>query len=186
MPLTNKAKRYGLVPQLLHWVVVILLIAQFLLAEAAEDAPEGAEQLATLALHKSVGITILMLALVRVGWRLFDQPPPPPPMAAWQRLAATATHWGLYALLFAMPLSGWMASSSGDHPVSWFGVMRLPDLVMPSESLHEVLEEVHETLATTLLVLAGLHVLAALKHQFVDRDGLMSRMLPWGSRGQGA
>ena len=82
-----------------------------------------------------------------------------------------------------MPLTGWMMSSSAGYPVAWFGFFQLPDLVMPSESLEEILHEVHETLATGLLVLAGVHVLAALKHQFVDRDGLMSRMLPWGGRG---
>jgi cytochrome b561 len=86
-------------------------------------------------------------------------------------------------LLFALPLTGWMTSSSDGHPVSWFGLFHLPDLVMPSESLEDILHEVHEALATGLLVLAGVHVLAALKHQFVDRDGLMARMLPWGGRG---
>jgi cytochrome b561 len=183
MALTNTTTRYGLVPQLLHWLVVLLLIAQFLLAEAAEDAPEGAAQLATLAWHKSVGITILLLAFARVAWRLFDRPPPSPPQPRWQEAAATSVHWALYALLFALPLTGWMTSSSEGHPVSWFGLIQLPDLVMPSESLEETLHEVHEALATGLLVLAGIHVLAALKHQFVDRDGLMSRMLPWGGRG---
>lgn len=183
MSLTNTTTRYGLVPQLLHWLVLILLIAQFLLAEAAEDAPEGAEQLATLAWHKSIGITILLLAFTRVAWRLFDRPPPLPPQPRWLEGAAALTHWGLYALLFALPLTGWMMSSSDGHPVSWFGIIQLPDLVMASESLEEILHEVHETLATSLLVLAGIHVLAALKHQFVDRDGLMSRMLPWGGRG---
>ena len=183
MSLTNTNTRYGLVPQLLHWLVVLLLIAQFLLAEAAEDAPEGAEQLATLAWHKSVGITILLLAFARIAWRVFDRPPPLPPQPRWLEGAAALTHWGLYALLFALPLTGWMMSSSAGYPVAWFGFFQLPDLVMPSESLEEILHEVHETLATGLLVLAGVHVLAALKHQFVDRDGLMSRMLPWGGRG---
>lgn len=183
MAITNTNTRYGLVPQLLHWLVLVLLIAQFLLAEAAEDAPEGAAQLATLAWHKSVGITILLLAFIRIAWRLFDRPPPSPPQPRWQAAAATSVHWALYALLFALPLTGWMMSSADGHAVSWFGFARLPDLVMPSESLEEILHEVHETLATTLLVLAGIHLLAALKHQFVDRDGLMWRMLPWGSRG---
>jgi cytochrome b561 len=73
-------------------------------------------------------------------------------------------------------------SSAANYPVSWFGVVQLPDLVMPSEDLKEVLEEVHEGLFVALLSLAGLHVLAALKHQFVDRDGLLWRMLPWGGR----
>jgi cytochrome b561 len=181
MSLTNSASRYGSIPQLLHWAVVVLLVAQFILAEAAEEL-EGVGQLAMLARHKSVGLTVLMLALVRIGWRLFDRPPPPPPMPAWQRAAAAATHWGLYAVLLAMPFSGWMMSSAANYPVSWFGLFQLPDLVAPSESLEDILHEVHETLAATLLALTGLHVLAALKHQFIDRDGLLTRMLPWGGR----
>lgn len=182
MPLTNSATRYGLVPQLLHWTVVILVILQYVLAETAEDLPLGIEKLSVLSQHKSVGITVLLIALVRIAWRLFDSPPPPPPMAAWQRTASALVHWGLYALLFALPLTGWMMSSAANYPVSWFGLLQLPDLVMPSEDLEEVLEELHEGLFVTLLWLAGLHVLAALKHQFVDRDGLLWRMLPWGGR----
>ena len=182
MSLTNTETRYGLVPQLLHWAVVVLIGVQYWLAERAEDLPLGMEKLATITRHKSVGITILLLALVRIAWRLLDRPPPPPPMPAWQRNAAALAHWGLYALLFALPLTGWMMSSAANYPVSWFGLLQLPDLVMPSEELHEVLEEFHEALFVALLSLAGLHVLAALKHQFVDRDGLLSRMLPWGGR----
>ena len=182
MPLSNSANRYGIVAQLLHWSVVVLLIAQFILAEAAEELPLGVEKLAMLARHKSVGITILGLAFLRIVLRLADRPPPPPPMSAWQRLAAATSHWAMYAILFAMPLSGWMMSSAANYPVSWFGLVQLPDLVVPSESLQEVLHEIHEVLAGTLLFLVGLHVLAALKHQFVDRDGLITRMLPWGGR----
>lgn len=182
MPLTNTATRYGLVPQLLHWIVVILVVVQYVLAETAEGLPLGMEKLATLSQHKSVGITILLVALVRIAWRLLDRPPPPPPMPAWQRTASTLVHWGLYALLLALPLSGWMMSSAANYPVSWFGLAQLPDLVMPSEDLKELLEEVHEGLFVALLSLAGLHVLAALKHQFVDRDALMWRMLPWRGR----
>ena len=180
MSLSNTAKRYGTIPQLLHWTVVVLLVVQFLLAEAADELPAGIEKLAMLARHKSVGLTILTIALLRVGWRLFDRPPPLPPMPAWQRRAALTTHWGLYAVLFALPLTGWTMSSAANYPVSWFGLFQLPDLVAPSESLKDVLHEVHEVLAGTLLGLAGLHVLAALKHQFLDRDGLIMRMLPWG------
>jgi cytochrome b561 len=182
MSLTNTANRYGLVPQSLHWAVVALLIVQFLLAEAADELPLGVDKLAMLARHKSVGLTILLIALARVAWRLFDRPPAPPPMPAWQRLAAGLTHWGMYAVLFALPLTGWMMSSAANYPVSWWGLIQLPDLVVPSESLEEILHEVHEVLAGTLLFLAALHVAAALKHQFIDRDGLMRRMLPWGGR----
>lgn len=184
MAWTNSMQRYGSIPQLLHWLVVLLLATQFVLASLADDLPDGIEKLAMLARHKSVGITILGLAVLRVAWRLLDRPPPLPPMPAWQRGVATLTHWGLYALLIAMPLTGWTMSSAANYPVSWFGLVQLPDLVGTSEDLHETLEEIHEALASSLLALVALHVLAALKHQFVDRDGLLSRMLPWGAAGR--
>ena len=182
MSLTNTAGRYGLVPQLLHWVVVVLVPLQYVLAEIADELPDGIEKLAMFARHKSVGITILLIALVRVAWRFLDRPPTPPPMPAWQRITAAVTHWGLYALLLAMPLTGWMMSSAANYPVSWFGWVQLPDLVAPSESFEHLMHETHEALFNGLLFLVVLHVLGALKHQFVDRDGLIARMLPWGGR----
>jgi cytochrome b561 len=88
-------------------------------------------------------------------------------------------HWGLYALLFALPLTGWLMSSAANRPASWFGLVQLPDFIAPDPGLKEAFEEAHELLVNILFVLAGLHVAAALKHQFVDRDGLLFRMLPW-------
>jgi cytochrome b561 len=128
--------------------------------------------------HKSFGITILALAAVRLAWRWIDRPPPPPPMPRWQEIAARLNHWALYALLFALPLTGWLMSSAANRPVSWFGLAQLPDFVAPDAGLKEVFEEAHELLVNVLFVLVALHVAATLKHQFVDRDGLLSRMLP--------
>lgn len=180
MPFTNSANRYGVVTQALHWLVVLLVIVQFVLADIADDLPRGAEKLEWVARHRSVGLTIMVVALFRVAWRIFDRLPDPVPMPAWQRKAATLSHWGMYALLFALPLTGWMMSSAEGARVVWFGMLQLPGLVVPSQQLGEALHEIHEVLATSLLVLAGLHVLAALKHQLLDRDRLLSRMLPWG------
>ncbi|HLG52929.1 MAG TPA: cytochrome b [Steroidobacteraceae bacterium] len=179
MPLRNTPARYGSVAQTLHWVIVGLLIVQFTLGKIAEDLPNGFDKLVILARHKSFGITILALALLRLAWRLFDRPPPIPPMPGWQATAARISHFSLYTLLFAMPLTGWTMSSASNYPVSWFGLVQLPDLVAPDPALKEALQEVHETLSNILLALASLHVAAALKHQFLDRDGLMFRMLPW-------
>ena len=182
MPVRNTSERYGSVAQTLHWLIVVLLIVQFTLGKIAEDLPLGLDRLITLARHKSFGITILALAVVRLLWRLFNRPPPLPPMPAWQRIGAHLSHAGLYALLFAMPLTGWLMSSANNYPVSWFGLVQLPDLVAPDRGLSHDLEDFHETLSNVLLGLAALHVLAALKHQFVDRDGVLMRMLPWRSR----
>lgn len=182
MGLRNTPERYGSVAQALHWLVVLLLIGQVAVGKIAKEMPDGFDKLVLLARHKSVGITILALAAIRLAWRLFDRPPPPPPMPRWQRVASRATHWAFYVLLFAMPLTGWMMSSASNYPVSWFGLVQLPDFVAPDRELKHLFEEIHETLAKTLIALALLHVAAALKHHFVDRDGLLQRMLPWRAR----
>jgi cytochrome b561 len=182
MPLRNTPERYGAIAQGLHWIIVLLLIAQVTVGKIAHEMPDGFGKLVLLARHKSVGITILGLAILRLAWRLFDRPPPPPPMPRWQLFAARANHAVLYLLLFAMPLTGWMMSSASNYPVSWFGLAQLPDFVAPDRDLKHLMEDVHETLANTLIVLAALHVAAALKHQFFDRDGLLWRMLPWRKR----
>lgn len=179
MALRNSPDRYGSVAQALHWIVVALLIVQFTLGKIAEQLPVGPDKLGTLARHKSVGITILSLATLRLAWRLFNPPPPLPAMPHWQVSAARFSHAALYALLFAMPLTGWLMSSASNYPVSWFGLVQLPDLISPDPGLKSLLREVHGSLSTLLAVLAGVHVAAALKHQFRDRDGLLYRMLPW-------
>jgi cytochrome b561 len=182
MGLRNTPERYGSVAQALHWVVVLLLIGQVAVGKIAHEMPDGFDKLVLLARHKSVGITILGLAALRLAWRLIDRPPPPPPMPRWQLLASRATHAMFYVLLFAMPITGWLMSSAANYPVSWFGLVQLPDFVAPDHGLKELLEETHETLATALIALALLHVAAALRHQFLDRDGLLWRMLPWRAR----
>lgn len=182
MTLRNTPARFGSVAQTLHWLVAGLLIVQYTLARIADDLPLGPDKVGTLARHKSVGITILMLAILRLAWRRFDSPPPLPAMPLWQARTARSTHLAMYALLFAMPLTGWMMSSASNYPVSWFGLVQLPDLIGPDHDVKEALEEVHETLFKVLATIAGLHVAAALKHQFLDRDGLLFRMLPWRSR----
>jgi len=182
MPARNTAVRYGFVAQGLHWIIAGLVVVQVTLATIADDLPVGLDKLALLARHKSVGITILALAFIRLAWRLIDRPPPPPPMPRWQHTASRLTHAAFYVLLFAMPVSGWLMSSASNYPVSWFGLLQLPDFVRPDEGLKDLLEDVHETLAKALIALAVLHVVAALKHQFIDRDGLLMRMLPWRGR----
>ena len=122
MPARNTPDRYGSVAQTLHWLVVALLVIQFTLGKIAENLPLGPDKLGTLARHKSVGITILTLAVMRLAWRSFNPPPPLPPMPHWQVFAARVSHTALYALLFAMPFTGWMMSSASNYPVSWFGL----------------------------------------------------------------
>lgn len=178
----NTSERWGALARLFHWVIVLMLIGQFIMAELAEDLPLGMEKIALLARHKSVGITILLLAVLRLGWRALNPTPRAPTGARWEHALARGAHVALYGLLFAMPLSGWMMSSAKNYPVSWFNVLPLPNLVPVSESIYEFMHETHELLATTLIVIAAAHVLGALRHHFIKRDDVLKRML-WAATG---
>lgn len=173
-------QHYSSTAKILHWAVAGLVVAQYFLANLAELAAEaGAQvrQLALLANHKSVGISILALALVRLAWRAAHRPPPlPAAMPRWQAAASKVSHGLLYALLLAMPLSGWLMSSASAYSVSWFNLLQLPDLVAPDAGLKAVLEGIHESLALLLAAVAGVHILAAFKHALIDRDGVLRRM----------
>lgn len=181
MSLRNTQERWGSLAMAFHWAIVILILTQFVLANMAESLPLGMAKLATLARHKSVGITILGLAALRLGWRISNRghnPPLPADLKGYERFLAHLTHEGLYLLLFAMPLTGWVMSSAKNYPVSWFGFATLPDFVSPNERLFEVMQATHGVLAGTLVALATLHILAALKHHFIRKDNVLRRMLP--------
>lgn len=182
MPATNTADRYGSVAQLLHWAVVGLIIAQYVLATIIEALPSpSVERFQTTSLHKSIGVTVLLLAIVRLAWRAYSPPPLlPATMKSWERSVAQLTHFALYGLMIVLPLSGWLWSNSAGYAVKYFGLVELPWLVEKSGSLRELFHEGHELLATALFVLALLHVAAALKHHYLDRDTVLRRMLPWG------
>ena len=172
--------RYDGVARLLHWAVAALIVAQYVLANLAERAEHGGsklEQLALLANHKSVGITVLALVILRLAWR-FAHPPPPLPstLGIVQRRLAWSAHTALYLLIALVPLTGWMMSSAHGFSVSWFNLFALPDLIAAGETRAERLEEIHETLAGLLFAIALLHILAALKHYFFDRDTILQRM----------
>ena len=172
-------ERYDAVARLLHWLVAGMIVLQFVLAKMAEAADEDGSkfrQLVLLANHKSVGITILAVAAMRLGWRFFRQPPPPLPMPQWQRMAASLSHGAFYALMFVMPITGWLMSSAANISVSWFNLFQLPDFIGPNDELEGLFEGVHETLAKVLFVLALVHVGAAVKHTFIDRDSALRRI----------
>ena len=179
MQLKNDELRYGVVAQLFHWTIVVLIIVQFILANRADDLPLGSAKIAVLAQHKSFGITILGLALLRLIWRWLNPVPAEPnDIPRWQRIAARVSHIALYALLLITPLAGWLMSSARNFPVSWFGLVTLPDFIAPSKPAYELLHETHELLAQTIFWLALLHIAAALKHHFIDKDNVLRRMLP--------
>lgn len=185
MAIQNTTRRWGSVSQLLHWTIVVLIIVQVTLALMADDLPNSMRKLTLLARHKSFGITILGLAILRLVWRRFNHTPAlPDTLKPYERVLAQLTHGALYVLLFALPLSGWMMSSARGFPVSWFGFIQLPDLVPKSKSLYDAFVITHEVLACTLGVVVTLHVAAALKHHFVLKDDTLRRMLPFSGKNE--
>ncbi|MGC4061857.1 MAG: cytochrome b [Aquabacterium sp.] len=176
-------ERYSLTAIALHWVLALAILTVFVVGLRIDDMPFSPFKLKVINWHKWAGVTILFLSVLRLTWRLAKRPPALPArieqaMPGWQRTAYHATHHLMYVLFFAVPLLGWAYSSAKGYPIVWFGVLPLPDLLPVNKALAETLKEAHGLAAYGLIGLVCLHVGAALKHQFIDRDGLISRMLP--------
>lgn len=172
------ASRYTGIAIALHWLLALGIVGAFGMGLYMADLPLSPQKLKLYNWHKWAGVTILTLSALRLLWRLTHRPPADPPMPAWQARAAHATHLALYALFFAVPLVGWAYSSAAGFPIVWFGVLPLPDFVPADKALAELIKPWHEGLAWAMAVLVLLHLGAALKHQFIDRDGLIGRMWP--------
>lgn len=172
------APRYTLPAIALHWLLALLIAMSFGVGLYMSDLPVSPQRLVLYSWHKWAGIAILSLSALRLLWRLGHPPPSAPPMPAWQQRAAQAVHAALYLLFFAVPLVGWAYTSAAGFPVVWFGVLPLPDFVPVDKALAEAIKPWHEWLAWALAATVALHTAAALKHHFVDRDGLLHRMRP--------
>lgn len=162
-----------------HWILAILILGTFFFGLYMTDLPFSPARLKQFNWHKWAGITILALSALRLLWRLTHRPPALPPMPAWQARASHALHGFLYVLFFATPLVGWAYSSATGFPVVYFGVLQLPDWVGKNAELADVLKLVHHFLAYGLGTLVALHIAAALKHQWLDKDRLLDRMNPF-------
>lgn len=154
-----------------HWTIAVLVIANLLI---------GFGLLSGMPTHKAIGITVLVLTVARVGWRIAHRPPPlPADVPAWQARVAQLTHWLLYALMLAMPLTGWLMVSNGEtlRPLTWFGLFDIPYLTI-SRRAGDIGHEGHELLAIPFAALVLLHIAAAMKHHLIDRDSVLVRMAP--------
>ena len=171
--------RYSAVSLAFHWGLALMILAQVLLI-TAHEATEGPISRDFIQSHKALGLTILVLTLARIGWRVANPAIPlPPATPQWQKFAARATHVLFYVLLIGLPLGGWAASSAGGRAIEWFGLFNWPLLPLPrSRDLAGTFMDLHEAGVKVLYVLLALHVLAALKHHFVDRDNVLHRMIP--------
>jgi cytochrome b561 len=175
--------RYTKTAILLHWLVAILIICGFSLGVTMVNIPGlTPTKLKYFSWHKWIGVTVLGLACLRLLWRLFNVPPAyPDTMSQQQKTAAAALHIMLYVLIFVVPMSGYCYSMAAGVPVVYLGVLPLPALLDPNPELKPILKQVHYWLNVTLLAAFLGHVAAALKHHFIDRDGVLQRMLPGSS-----
>ena len=178
------AGRYGPVAMALHWLLALMIAGSFSVGLYMVDLPFSPLRIRLFNWHKWAGVTILALSAVRLLWRLTHRPPLLPDaiecaMPRWQRFVHHRTLGLVYVLFFAVPLFGWAYSSALGFPIVWFGVLPLPDFVPVDKALAEtVLLPLHRGSAFLLATLVIVHTAGALKHHFIDRDGLLGRMWP--------
>ena len=169
--------RYTAPAVVLHWLIAGLIFIAFPLGVYMSDLPLSPTRLQLYSYHKWIGISVLLLVGLRIVWRLTHRPPAlPDDLPRWQRAASHAVHGLLYLLILAVPLTGWLMSSAKGFQTVWFGVLPLPDLVEKNRELGQVLGNAHQLLNYLLLALVILHVAAALKHHFHERQPFLQRM----------
>lgn len=170
-------QRYNVVARTLHWLMALALTGLVIVGYTMKTLPRSPLKLQVYSWHKWIGISLLVLVILRLLWRLFNRPPAlPAGMSPFSRTLAHGGHAALYLLMVSIPLTGWLMSSAMGFQTVWFGVIPLPDLLSKDRPLGELLVQVHIFLNYALIAMVSLHILAALKHQFIDRDGLLSRI----------
>lgn len=175
MALKNTTETYGVLAKLLHWVVALLLVGLVIAGLTFTGMERGPERAQITQLHKSIGLLVLALMLVRLSWKFLNPTPADlPGTPRWQGLAARLVHWGLYAAVFFQITAGILVS--GQRPIPFFGLFEFGPLLVENEEQHELFEELHEIGWIVIAALVGVHVLAALYHHFVKKDGVLKRM----------
>jgi cytochrome b561 len=180
MPIKSTDLRWGSVAKTFHWLMALGILGAGVLGLVMTDMDRGMAKLNAFALHKSIGLTVLALFLLRLVWRAVDRRPADLPMPRLQRVAAHAVHGVLYLFMLALPLSGWLFNSAKGFPLQWFKLFNLPALTGKNEDLAEIAIDVHEWLFWVLLAVLAAHVGGALLHHFFERDNTLRRMLPFG------
>jgi cytochrome b561 len=178
--MVDDLKRYTRPAIVFHWLISVLVLGMLCLGLWMEDIPKGTpDRTFYFNLHKSIGVTIALLVLLRLWWR-FRNPPPPLPssLPAWQVQASRVSHALLYLCLVVMPLSGFAASQFTKYGVTYFGMFKIPPMGWENREIYDLLQGIHGVTATLLIALVVVHILAALKHLVIDRDGVFQRMLP--------
>ena len=176
--LYNTRDAWGSVSRNVHWLMVLLFAGQITLGKYAHGLNLSPQKLDLLMWHKSIGITLLLLASFRLIWRIAGtRPETPPGTPDWEHKAAALSHTLLYMFMLAIPVTGWLMNSAKNIPFKLFLLVPWPDLVSPSEPWGKVFEEWHESLVAAFIVLILLHVAAALRHHFIKRDQVLNRML---------
>lgn len=174
--LRNTENSYGRVAIFMHWLIALLVFWSIFLGLYMTRIDTSPLQLKLFRWHKEFGVLILILVSLRLGWRFINITPSLAELPLWERAAARAVHWLFYLLLLTLPIIGWLASSAAGIPVSFFGLFTLPDLISANEETRILLMTTHKWLAYTLIAFIGLHIAAALKHHFVDKDEILRRM----------
>ena len=180
MSLRSNDRQWGSVAKFFHWTIALAILGNGVFGLLMDLAHSPMQKISWLALHKSIGLTVLALFLLRVLWRWSDRRPPEEPGPRWQQLAAHLTHGTLYALIAAIPLSGWWFNSVTGKPLQWFKLFNLPALAEKNDDLRHLAHGVHEYLFWLLVLVLVAHVGAALKHHVFDHDNVLRRMLPFG------
>lgn len=175
----QRPMQYTGTAKVLHWLMALLIVGLFALGQYMSDLSMSPSKLQLYSWHKWIGVTAFLLLLVRMAWRLTHQPPAlPTQMPPRLRFASQISHGALYLLMLAIPLSGWLMSSAKGYQTVWFGVLPIPDLLGKDKQLGDALAEVHGALNSVLALVVLIHVAAALKHHFIDRDDVLRRILP--------
>ncbi len=180
MTQTANTSGYNGTAKFLHWLIVVLLIAQFIFAWTMPHIGRDTPISTLIGLHFTFGVIILAVVIVRLAWRLIQGAPPPEAgIPAWQETLSSIVHWLLYALLFVIPILGWINADWRGMPVALFGQLEMPQLIAKRAAGWQWTGDVHGLLSNyVLLAVVGLHVLAALYHHYVLGDGVLKRMLP--------